>query len=356
MNDPGNFPEHLKKQYEQFKKIIEKKKEMLVIVHNNPDPDALASAFVLCYLAKELSDMKTSIAYGGNIGRIENKTMVSRLNIKLKQINRIKFSKYDVIALVDTQPGYRNNSCPDNLECNIVIDHHPRRKSTKADLLIINPDIGATASILVSWLKYSKINIPVNVATALSYAISSETQNMYREVSAFDIEAYLYIYPKSSIRKLASIINPPLPHDYYLFFLNALNNAVIHRNLVVSHLGTVSSPELIAEMADFFLRHRNISWCLCSGLYKDSLYLSLRSTRRKAKANKIIKSIADDKNNAGGHDQTAGGFIKLANKKKEEIESLYTEINIAVAKKTGNITGTNKIEFKPLVSQNLRKV
>ena len=195
---------------------------MLLVVHNNPDPDALGSAFALCYLAEQISGIKTSIAYGGSIGRIENKTMVSKLHIPLKQINRIKFSKYGCITLIDTQPSSGNNSFPNNLTCNVVIDHHPKRKNIKADLVVIYPEIGATASILVSWFTYAGINVPADVATALSYAIISETQHMYREATAFDIEAYLYIYPKSSLRKLANIINPPLPHDYYLFFILSL--------------------------------------------------------------------------------------------------------------------------------------
>lgn len=344
-----DFDDHLEKYFDVFKELLKDKKEFLIIIHNNPDPDALASAFALSFLAENIIDIKTSIAYGGNLGRIENKTMVSKLHIRLKRINRIKFSKYDLIALVDTQPKAGNNSFPDTLGSNIVIDHHPKREDTKADLVIINPDIGATASILVSWLKYSGINMPSDVATALSYAISSETQNMYREATVFDIESYLFVYQKCSIRKLASIINPGLPHNYYQLFANALKNALLYRNLIISHIGEVASPEFVAEMADFLIRHRHVSWCLCTGLYDDLLYLSLRSKRRNAKANKIIKALVENKDNVGGHNQTAGGFIKLYGDDKKTIQNIYDKINNTVALKIVNKNPKGIIEYKPLM-------
>ncbi|MBN1411780.1 MAG: DHH family phosphoesterase [Spirochaetales bacterium] len=346
-----DFNSQLEKKFGLFKSLLENKRELLVIIHNNPDPDALASAFALSYLAEMLSDIDSSIGYGGNIGRIENQKMVSLLKIKLKQIGRIKLSKYDLIAFVDTQPAAGNNSYTVERGCDIVIDHHPKMRGLQADLIIVNPNIGATASILVAWLKYSKIAISSDVATALSYAISSETGNMHREASPFDIESYLYIYSKSNMQNLARIMNPALPHVYYLFVMRALKHAILYRNLMVSHIGEVFSPEFVAEMADFFVRHRNISWCLCTGVYRKNLYLSLRSTKKKARANIIIKNLVENKQNVGGHEQAAGGFIEIKSLKKADLQKLYLKLTQITALKTGNTSETEKLDFKPLIEK-----
>jgi nanoRNase/pAp phosphatase (c-di-AMP/oligoRNAs hydrolase) len=59
-------------EYKVLLELIKNKKEILIIVHNNPDPDAIASANALSFLAENLSNVKASIAYGGSIGRTEN--------------------------------------------------------------------------------------------------------------------------------------------------------------------------------------------------------------------------------------------------------------------------------------------
>ena len=37
------------------------------------------------------------------------------------------------VALVDTQPPFRNNRCPPRRRPDLIIDHHPRREDTQAE-------------------------------------------------------------------------------------------------------------------------------------------------------------------------------------------------------------------------------
>jgi nanoRNase/pAp phosphatase (c-di-AMP/oligoRNAs hydrolase) len=336
-------------EFERLRTILADKKELLVIIHTNPDPDALGSAIALAFIAEKMSGIKASIAYSGDIGRIENKLMVSALHIKAKQIAKIKFSKYDLIALVDTQPGAGNNELPGKKKCNIVIDHHPRKRKKATDISVINPLLGATATVLVHWLKMGDFPIPSDLATALAYAISSETQNMYRETTEADIDAYSFIYPKSNVRKLAQITNPHLPHAYFALLSRALRNAVMYRHVIVCHLGEVTAPEFVAEMADILVRHRNISWSFCTGYKKNILHMSLRSKSRNARAGRIIRKLVKEVDNAGGHDLSAGGFIKLENTKKEYLDALFQTISLLLAKALGYQADT--LKWKPLVEE-----
>ena len=334
-------------QFSKLKDLLADKKRLLIVLHNNPDPDALASAFALRFLADRLYGIETSIAYGGIIGRAENSTMVRLLKIPLHKINRITFESYDCFALVDAQPTAGNTSFPPHINCHIVIDHHPRIRGYRADFCVIDAAMGATATVLIEWLMISQFVIPADLATALAYALKSETQDLGRETSSRDIKAYLNIYPLASIRKLASIAHPKRPRSYYVSIARTLTRTKSFRNLICAHLGEVPHPEIVAEMADFLLQHRHISWSLCSGRYKKSLVISLRSSNPKARAGKMIKKLVPDRKDAGGHDMFAGGKIDLAERGEEDICRLENKLSDDF----GRVMGYSDIEWNVLLEE-----
>ena len=71
---------------DEIAKAIKGKKKVIIFTHRNPDPDAIASAWGVQYLLRELLSMKSRIVYDGFIGRAENKAMVRLLKIKLSHI------------------------------------------------------------------------------------------------------------------------------------------------------------------------------------------------------------------------------------------------------------------------------
>ena len=329
----------------EFDRVFDGSKKLLVIMHNHPDPDALASAAALSYLTKKRYNVRTDISYGGFIGRAENQAMVQELKIPLKRINRIRYSNYDRIALVDTQPGAGNNSLPADAECHVVIDHHPKRRGLEAALLLLDPHIGATATILIQLLESSELPIPANLATALTYAIRSETLDLGREATSRDITSYFTVYSKASLSKLARITRPKLPRSYFAALANMLERARGFRHLICAHLDQVPGPEIVAEMADTLLRHQRISWVLCTGRFKKDLYLSLRTSDPKAKAGMLIKNLVPDRNNAGGHDMFAGGRIDLQELQEADIDIL----EIRLSQQFAELLGYNNADWKPLL-------
>ena len=289
--------------------------------------------------------MKTTIVYGGLIGRAENQALVRELKIPLKKITRIKFESYDRIAMLDTQPGAGNNSLPLDVPCHIVIDHHPRKRGLKSDLVFIDTSYGATATILIEWLLMNEVEISTDLATALAYAIRTETQDLGRETSRCDIDAYLTVYPKANMRKLARIAYPKLPHSYFETLGSALLKAQMFRNLICVHIGDIPIPEIVAETADLMLRHRRTGWVFCTGRYKGSLILSMRSSSTKAKAGKLIKRLVPIRDNAGGHDQFAGGIIHLPTKQEEAIQLLEENLSEEFAR----LMGYDQPQWRPLL-------
>lgn len=306
--------------------ILKNCKRLLILTHNNPDPDSIASASGLKYLLAEQLGVKSTIAYGGIIGRAENRAMLKHLKLKLSHIGRIRVKRYEHIALVDTQPGAGNNSLPPTVKPTIVIDHHPLLKSTKAAFVDVRTDYGATATIVTEYLLNSGLAIPTNMATALSYGISSETQDLGREVSQNDIAAYLALFPKANKRLLSKIVHPKLSREYFLTVDKALRNAFAYKNVIGSRLGKVTNPDIVAQIADMLLSHERMTWSICTGIYGDRLLISARTTNKKARLGKLLKRLIGKRGKAGGHNMIAGGWIDCKNIDEKGCTKLEEEI------------------------------
>ena len=328
----------------QLDEVLQGQQKLLIVLHNHPDPDALASGFALQYLAEKRYKLKAHIAYEGIISRAENLAMVQELQIPLKKISRIKFENYDRVALLDTQPGQGNNSLPPDVPCHILIDHHLTNRDYNIPFVMVNPDIGTTATLLVKLLRAGELALPTDLATALSYAIRSETQELGREANDDDIDAYFQVYPKASMRKLSRISFPKLPRSYFAMLAKTLEQSVVFRHLMCAHIGDIPNPETVGEMADLLLRHQRISWVLCTGRYKKQLILSMRSSNPDAKAGRVIRQLVPEQHNAGGHDMFAGGKISLNGLAETDIAIL----ELRLSQQFAEIMGFPNADWKPL--------
>ena len=88
---------------------------LVILPHDNPDPDALASAAALKYMFAALARKEAQIALGGIVGRAENRAMLTYLNITLVPVGEMAFDGKTAVVLVDTQPGRINNSLPEGI-------------------------------------------------------------------------------------------------------------------------------------------------------------------------------------------------------------------------------------------------
>lgn len=310
-------------------KFLSEKKEsispLLILTHNYPDPDAIASAFALQYLAENFFSVKTKIAYGGIIGRMENRSMVDILEIPISKLRSSDFKEYSYYALVDTQPLFQNNSFPEDKNATIVIDQHPCIEKPKADLVLIDIKCGATCVIIAEALLATNTEIPKNIATALTYGIISETLDLYRGATKRVIKTYLQVLPRSDISILAQIQNPSRSKNFFKTLGIGIQNAIICENLISSHLGFVENPDLVSQTADFFLSYESAEWSMCSGRYKENLHVSLRSKATDSTAGTILREVVGDSTKAGGHGGIAGGTVEVGADSDEEKWKLAEE-------------------------------
>jgi nanoRNase/pAp phosphatase (c-di-AMP/oligoRNAs hydrolase) len=290
----------------------ERSRRWLVLTHDNPDPDALASASLLATLLEQRFDRRVTCAYGGLIGRAENREMVRTLHLRIKPLRRLNLARYSYFALVDTQPRTGNNQLADGVVPDLVFDHHPpRRWSSAAAFTDIRPDYGATATILAEYHEAAGLVLSPPCATAVVYAIRSETQDFGREYAPIDKTIYDECLADADKRALGRIQNAPLPLSYFRSLRLALGNLESVGGLVVSHIDEIDQPDIVPEVADLLLRIEGKTWALCTGRLGDRIYLSVRTSNPRADAGRLMRALVGKSGKGGGHGRTAGGWVNV---------------------------------------------
>lgn len=304
----------------QLLQLVEGAGEILILPHNDPDPDAIASALALRYLLAEKAGVEGHIAYKGIIGRAENRALVRYLDHPLRRLTGTDLRKAWPIALVDTQPGTGNNSLPAHNVPMLVFDHHPWREATAAAAFAdVRPGLGSTSTILVEYFQAAGIAPAPPLATALFYGIKTDTLGLVRGVSAADVAAYLYLQPRIDVETLIQIERAQVPDEYFVRLDAALHAARIYGNLIISYVGPMRRPDLAAEMADLLLRLQGMRWAICMGVYKSNLILAVRSQSRVVGAGELVRAIVGDGGSAGGHGTMAGGQMPLRGQNPERM-------------------------------------
>lgn len=305
-----NFREKLEHLY----RLAKGHKRALVLTHDNPDPDCLASAVALSMLLERRTSVEAEAAYGGIIGRAENIAFVKVLKLPVKPVSQVELGEYDLIALVDTQPSVGNHSLPASMGADIVIDHHPLRdESLKSRYVDVGGDYGATSTMLAEYLRAARLEPGPDLATALFYGIKADTRDLGRETTSTDIDSYLWLFPQSDRRLLSQIEHPDLPARYFQLYHQAFERAKVYEDTaIVTDLGEVYSPDMVAEVAERLMFLEGMKWSLACGSFRSQLYFSLRVKDRRMNAGRLIRSVCEGRGgSSGGHGSMAGARLPL---------------------------------------------
>ena len=293
---------------------------ILILPHNDPDPDAIAGAVALRHLLAQTLNIEGRIGYQGIIGRAENKALIRYLGHPLRRLKDPDIHRAGAIALIDTQPGTGNNPLPPSRSPTIVFDHHPWHEETAAAAFAdVRSDLGATSTILTEYLKTTGIELTPPLATALFYGIKTDTMGLGRGASPADAAAYFYLQPSIDVDALIEIERAQVPAEYFRSFDIALRAARVFDNVVIAYIGQMGYPDLVAEMADLLLRLEGIRWAICMGAYHGELVLSVRTRGRRGGAGGLAQNMVEGRGTAGGHGTMAGGHLPLAGEDPEQV-------------------------------------
>jgi len=293
---------------------------LLILPHNDPDPDALASAVALRYLLAELTGAVVEIAYQGIIGRAENRALVRYLGRPLRRLVPSGLSPEVAIALVDTQPGAGNIALPPGREVVLVFDHHAlRSETTRVPYADVRGDAGATSTVLTEYLLAARLELTPALATALFYGIKTDTRGLARGASPSDTAAYLHLLPRIDSEALAQIEQAQVSPLYFKTLAASLQAARVYGPAVISYVGEMAYPDMAAEMADVLLRLEGANWIVCMGWHGGQLVLAARTRRRQGGAGRLAQAVIGSEGTAGGHGSLAGGQVLLRDNDPDEL-------------------------------------
>lgn len=299
---------------------------VLILTHDNPDPDALASGKAFATLLKSAWNIPSRLIFSGLVQRAENRTMLTLLTPEWEQNDVLSgLDEFSAVALIDTQPGAGNNRFPSTYTPQIIIDHHlPVRGITEiVPYVDIQPEIGATVTLLAQYLEGVGIVPDSDLATAMFYAIKTDTRGLSRGASSIDKVVYIALLAQIDHSLLVQIEQAGLPQTDFRAFNHGLQAARVFSQSVVADLGNIHRPDLAAEMADLLIRLDKAQAVLCLGVHQQILHLSIRTEALGQDAGLLVQHVIVPPGKAGGHGTMAGGQVPLAG---QNIAKLVDEI------------------------------
>lgn len=334
-------PDFFKKRVRELKDSMSDASAALIVTHDFPDPDCIGAAFGLQQLLKEWN-IDARIAFGGFVGRAENRAMVRHLNIQTIPLALIDYSDYDRILMVDSFPGSGHVSLPLDKNVDVIIDHHPNEiPEDSTTFYEIIPQIGSTSTIITSYLEAEGIKIKPAVATALFYGIKTDTNDMSVNVTEADLNSYQILFDNMDHIALSNIESPQRDLEYFKILHRATEATKYFEKVGYTHLGEVSSPDFVAEIADLFHSYVKLEWMFSTAIFKNQLFFSVRSKvdcSAGKKAEKIAKSLGG---HGGGHSTKAAGQIPIPeNREQNELVAEFYQkflemLNISSIKPIG---------------------
>jgi nanoRNase/pAp phosphatase (c-di-AMP/oligoRNAs hydrolase) len=318
----------------QLRRVLWDVEEPLAIVaHDNPDPDAIASAVALQRLAASFG-VTAEVCYYGRITHQENRAFVNLLEYDLTRLDDdTDLSQYGGFALVDhSRPGV-NDQLPEDTVVEVVIDHHPPRAPIDARFVDIRSEVGSTSTLVVEYLRKFDLTPDEAVATGLLFGIRVDTDDFSRETSVADFEAAAYLLPWADVNALERIESPSISGETFEVIAAAISNREQRGSVVTTYVGQITDRDALAQAADRLLALEGVSTTVVYGVIEGVIYVSGRARGTELDLGETLRDAFDQIGSAGGHADMAGAQIQMAD------TTLDPEAEHAVAVDDGSTNG-----------------
>ncbi|MEI6667282.1 MAG: DHH family phosphoesterase [Acidobacteriota bacterium] len=292
---------------QQYQRYFNDADRILILLHNDPDPDAMASGLAL---RNVLRRTKTTAIIGAlqGVTRPENQRMVNLLDIHVETLTEQSIRDFPHIAMVDVQPHYFGGLLD---KVDLVIDHHPPQLGYGALFKDIRPDYGSTCTILTEHLRAVDVNISERTATAMLYAIKSDTLFFNRQATRVDIDAFSYLYPLSDAAMIRKMEGAEITFERLEYVAHAQQTGIAGDQVFSAFLGALPREDFIPYVADFFLQLEDVKWTVVSGIVNDALVVSVRNLGYTRNAGELVRKLFGEIGNAGGHRAMAKAVVPL---------------------------------------------
>jgi nanoRNase/pAp phosphatase (c-di-AMP/oligoRNAs hydrolase) len=292
---------------QQYQRFFSDADRVLLLLHNDPDPDAMASGLALRNVLRRTKQTAVIAALQGAT-RPENLRMQNLLDIHVEIITAEQLAGFDRIAMVDVQPHYFGEAFH---RVDLVIDHHPEQVGYSAVFKDIRPHYGSTSTILTEHLRAVDANISERTATAMLYAIKSDTLFFNRQANRVDLEAFSYLYPLADAAMIRKMEGAEITMERLEYVLKAKQNGRMVEQVFCSFIGASPREDFIPYVADFYLQLEDVKWTIVAGIVNDALVMSVRNLGYGRNAGEFVRKYFADIGSAGGHRSMAKAVVPL---------------------------------------------
>jgi len=314
----------------RFRAALERVEAVSVVMHPNPDPDAMSCAVAVASLADQVGTDAT-LQYPGRIQHQENRAFETVLDLDVERIETIEDLAAETVVLVD-HGAARGFPGAESITPYAVVDHHPDENgSERAEFVDVRPDYGACATIVAEYSEEvdaavvppddqespEGLSLSSDVATGLMYGIHSDTDYLTKGTSPAEFEACEYLYPGIDEEKLDRIGNPQVEPEVLDVKARAISNRTVKNPYAVADVGRVTNVDAIPQSADELIRLEGVTAVVVYGEKDGTIHLSGRSRDDRVHMGNCLRSLVEEIPMArgGGHARMGGGQIQ-----REEIE------------------------------------
>jgi nanoRNase/pAp phosphatase (c-di-AMP/oligoRNAs hydrolase) len=292
---------------QQYQRYLSDADRVLILLHNEPDPDAMASGLALRTLLHRTKATAVIAALEG-VTRPENLRMANLLDISVETISPDAIEHFDRIAMVDVQPHYFEGVAD---RVDLVIDHHPEQHGYNSVFKDIREDYGSTCTILTEHLRAVDADISERTATAMLYAIKSDTLFFNRQANRCDIEAFSYLYPLSDATLIRRMEGAEITAERLHFVVKATDMGRMEDQVFAAFIGDAPREDVIPYVADFFLQLENVRWTAIAGVLNGTFVMSVRNLGYARNAGDFVRRFFSDIGSAGGHRAMAKAIVPM---------------------------------------------
>jgi nanoRNase/pAp phosphatase (c-di-AMP/oligoRNAs hydrolase) len=307
---------------ERFRRLLATRDEVAVLMHPNPDPDAMSCAMAVDAIADAV-DTDATMYYAGQIRHQQNRAFETVLDLDFERLDDASELAAEDVVLVDHNTP-RGFSGADGVEPLAVVDHHPGG-GTGRKFTDVRTDNGACATIFAEYARSmgwdpidtdeeaGPADLPTDVATGLIHGIQSDTKSLTKGCSPAEFQAASYLYEGVDQDALDRIANPEVDAEVLEVKARAITNRDVRTAFAFSNVGTVNNADAIPQAADELLRLEGVTAVVVAGEKEGTVHLSGRSRDDRVHMGKTLRGAVEDipMAEAGGHARMGGGQISL---------------------------------------------
>lgn len=318
--------------YARLVLLLKKARAVLVVGHENSDPDAVCSAYAFSVLARRIN-RKLAVTFTSpeGVSKLSKQILNS---VPLQVVDRPELSTVDLVITVDTntlqQLGEFKEPVLNSMKPLVMIDHHaPHPENAKTATLVLC-DEKATSTCEMVLDMYEKFDVPLSreVSQALLIGLIVETGHMSIATSRTFKSAWSLIKAGADPEAAFAITRSAMDESERIARIRSAQRVRLeHVGRWLVGLSEVGSFHASAARALISL---GAHLAVVAGKRNDELTLSFRSTREFVEETKmhlgsdLAAPLGTKMRGMGGGHATAAG----ANVKGEVNEALKLALTI----------------------------